>query len=129
MQGAALMINYNIDTEQGLINCEMSGRITLPEFQQYVQKLMNDPDYQQTLNTLVHFDEGTELIYSENAMAVKQFFDEYVKYRQGACWAFVAPNQTLLSLTQFILNDIDTSSINVEYFLNIDEARHWLHVH
>ena len=123
------MISYNIDTEQGIINCEMSGRITLSEFQQYVQSLMSDPDYQQSLNTLVHFNEGTELIYSENAMAVKRFFDEYVKHRQGASWAFVATNQTTLRLMQFIMNEIDASAINVEYFLNIDEARHWLHAH
>lgn len=123
------MINYTIDTEQQLILCHMSGRVSLPEFQYYVQSLMRDPNYYPALKTLVAFNEGTEISYSENALAIKQFFDEYVKYRQGAAWAFVAPNQTMLNIAQLILRDVDMSAIRVEYFLNIDEARHWLHAH
>jgi len=120
------MIDYSINTEEKLLYCNISGAIKLVNFTDYINELVVDEKFHHKLNTIISVSENTSISYANEAAGIGKFFSEFVQQRKGAAWAFVMSSNTTMGLTRLIIDEIDSSPININYFNTEGEAKKWI---
>lgn len=120
------MIDYSIIEEEKLLYCNISGKIKLLNFTDYIDQLVMDEKFHPKLNTIIKISENTTISYANEAAGIGQFFTQFVQQRKGVAWAFVMPNETTMGLTRLIMEEVDSSPINVGYFNTEEEAKKWI---
>lgn len=120
------MIAYSIALEENILHCNIFGEIKLVDFTDYINKLIADEKYHPKLDTIIKICESTTLSYANEAAGVGRFFSEFLLQRKGVAWAFVMSSQTTMGLTRLVMEEVDTSPINVGYFFTESEAKKWI---
>ena len=120
------MIEYSINTEENLLYCNISKEIKLVNFTDYINELVADKKFHPQLNTIINVSENTSISYAKEAAGIGQFFSQFVLQRKGVAWAFVMSSNTTMGLTRLIIDGIDSSPINIEYFNTETEAKKWI---
>jgi len=120
------MIEYSINTEEKLLYCNISGEIKLVNFTDYINELVANEKFHHQLNTIINVSENTSISYASEAAGIGQFFSEFILQRKGVAWAFVMSSNTTMGLARLIVEEIDSSPINIEYFSTEAEAKKWI---
>jgi len=120
------MIDYSINTEEQLLYCYISEEIKLVNFTDYINELVADEKFHHQLNTIINVSENTSISYANEAPGIGQFFSQFVLQRRGVAWAFVMSSNTTMGLARLIIEEIDSSPINIEYFSTEAEAKNWI---
>ena len=120
------MIDYSIATEEKLLYCNISGQISLLNFTAYIHKLVADEKFHPKLNTIIKVSENTKISYANEAAGIGEFFSQFVQQRKGVAWAFVIRSIITMGLTRLIVDEIDSSPINIDYFETEEEAKKWI---
>ena len=120
------MIDYSIASEENLLFCNISGHINLLNFTYYINQLVADEKFHPKLNTIIKVSENTKICYASEAAGIGEFFSHFVQQRKGVAWAFVITSEITTGLTRLIINEIDSSPINIEYFTTEEEAKKWI---
>ena len=120
------MIEYSINPEENLLYCNISKDIKLLNFTDYINELVADKKFHPQLNTIINISENTSISYAKEAAGIGQFFSEFLLQRKGVAWAFVMSSNTTMGLTRLIIDEIDSSPINIGYFNTEAEAKKWI---
>lgn len=120
------MIEYSINAEENLLYCNISKEIKLVNFTDYINELVADKKFHPQLNTIINISENTSISYAKEATGIGQFFSEFLLQRKGVAWAFVMSSNTTMGLTRLIIDEIDSSPINIGYFNTEVEAKKWI---
>lgn len=120
------MIDYSIVSEENLLHCNISGNINLLNFTDYIHQLVADEKFHPKLNTIIKVSENTKISYAKEAAGIGEFFSQFVQQRKGVAWAFVIKNKITTGLTRLIIDEIDSSLININYFETEEEAKKWI---
>ena len=120
------MIEYSINPEENLLYCNISKDIKLVSFTDYINELVADKKFHPQLNTIINISENTSISYAKEAAGIGQFFSEFLLQRKGVAWAFVMSSNTTMGLTRLIIDEIDSSPINIGYFNTEAEAKKWI---
>ena len=120
------MIEYSIAPDDQLLYCNISGETKLLDFTDYISELVVDEKFHPKLNTIININENTKISYANEAAGIGEFFTQFVQQRKGIAWAFVMSNKITMGLAQLIVDEVDTSPINVAYFETEEEAKKWI---
>lgn len=120
------MIDYSINTKENLLHCNISGEVKLLNFTDYINQLVLDEKFHAKLNAIISVSDNTIISYANEAAGIGKFFSEFVQQRKGVAWAFVMSSNTTMGLTRLIIDEIDSSPININYFNTEGEAKKWI---
>jgi hypothetical protein len=120
------MINYSILAEENLLFCNISEEIKLLDLTNYINQLLNDKNFHSKLNAIINISENTKINYASEAAGIGRFFTHFLQQRKHIAWAFVMSSNTTMSLTRLVVDEIDCSSIYVDYFSTEEEAKKWI---
>ena len=119
------MIDYSINANENIIYCNISGETTFLDFTHYINALVADEKYHLKLNTIINIHQNTEMSYSGGAASIGNFFSQYLQQRKGLAWAFVMSSNITMGLAKLIMDEVDSSPIDVAYFQTEEEAKKW----
>jgi hypothetical protein len=119
-------VTISIDKQWGIVNTTIEGRVSTDELIEKLTGFLNRPDFTQGLNGLA------DLRYSDmdtKAIDVERVAKLMVDYREKigpSKTAVVVSRKVIFGMTRMFQAFSEQSSIEVEIFEDIDEARRWL---
>lgn len=120
------MIDYVINGKENLLYCNISGEVKVLDFQNYMQRLLQDKNYHLQLDVIIRISEDIVISYANEAEGIGRIFSEFLKQRKGALWAFITPNQITKGIVNLMMQEVDSTPISVAYFDSEEEAKSWI---
>lgn len=120
------MIDYVINKDNDFLYCDISGEVSAFDFQNHVQKLLQDEKFHLQLDAIIRVSEDLVVSYANEAAEISRVFSKLLRQQKGISWAFITPNQITKGIVNLIMQEVDTSSISVAYFESEEEAKSWI---
>jgi len=122
------MFSHKIDKLQGIIFIRVFGTPTTVSIIDYIQKVLNDPDFDPEYNSLMVLEENTTItaIPKNRISTLRYVLDGYAQQRKGRNCAVVTPNQRLKAFLKLNLELIGPIKFNFRIFQSENDALNWL---
>ena len=123
-----MKITYNINKELKTVFVNAEGVISATDLIENEKKIINDPNFEKGLNTLVDFSNArpAEDVNFQSVNISRKFVESIQEVRGQCKWAFVAPNDPAYGVCRMFSTLSDGLSIESAVFRTEDEAKQWL---
>lgn len=122
------MIRYEIDPAAHLVTCQVTGNLRALDVANFIERLWQDPRFDQDYNTLVEVNGETitpDLI-ARNALA--ELLLAWRKLHIAAKWAFVLPGSAWQRIAAQLTEEYELDGRNICCFPDSAAAMPWLQV-
>jgi hypothetical protein len=119
-------IIIELNKEEGIVYTTIDGRVSTDEIIDGLKKVLDHPDFRPGLRGIVDI-RPSEL--DTHAGDVRRIADLLIEYRDRIGWsrsAVVVATDLAFGMTKMFQAFNEASSIEVEIFQDIEEARQWL---
>ncbi len=122
------MINYEIDSSQGIIFATVSESTSTSEIAKHIQYLLNDPNFQPNNHTIVNIEKKAvvEARLPDETETMQNVLIGYAEKRKGSKYAIVIESETTRVMVEYGLDLIEYVSPDVQIFSSINEALKWI---
>jgi hypothetical protein len=122
------MINYKIDSSQGIIYATVSESTSTDEIVTHIQYLQNDPHFQPHYHTIVNVEKKAvvEAKLPDETETMQNVLIGYAEKRKGSKYAIVFESETTREMVSYGLDLIEYVSSDVQIFSSIDDALQWI---
>lgn len=122
------MFSFKIDKLLGIIFTRICGTPTTITMIDYIQNVMNDPDFDPKYNSIIVLDENARIttVPEDKTERIRFVLDGCARQRKGCKWAVVAPNKIQEMFLKLNLELINPAVFNCRIFQNDDDALYWI---
>ena len=119
------MIEYTIDAAQRLIRVRMSGANTPDDLLRHFSRLITDPQFDPTFNTIFRITEDATLETTLFDDMLKTLLEQWQRHWKDAKWAVVSSSRIQLALAKLATENVNFQSVQLRFFDNEANAMNW----
>jgi len=125
------MIEYVIDKANHLYRVQMSGCNSAADLARHYSKVLDDPDYDPTFETIFSVDDEAGGPILAELPEAGRLMEAMAQLQQGRKWALVMSPGFRRTVVEFLLTGVKLGSVRMRFFDNdalalewVDQARH-----
>ena len=122
------MIDYTIDQTNRLIRVWMSGTNRCSDLAAHYSRVLKDPQYDRTLDSLFQVDGETTGPVMTELPEVKTLIEMLAQCQGATKWAVVMPLGFKRTVVEFLLKGTNLRSVTMQFFATESDAIAWLNV-
>ena len=116
-------IEYEYDDVKGVVNCLLSGEVSLADVENYINSLLKDEAIRAAYVEVVDFSEVENITLSfEDGIRMVQLFDRLKSEKQYIGSIAVAPTQYTFGMARMFQAEFEFKGIRAEIVNTMDEA-------
>ena len=120
------MIHYTIDPRHRLIRSVIGGITTFEDFGDYVYQIILDDRFDPNFDAIITIEKDFVEKIVAREIEFKDLIEGYGKFRKGAKWAFILPDETYLPKLENSFAEVDLNSVRIRFFTTEQDAVDWI---
>ena len=120
------MIEYTFDKVNHLLRVRMSGCNSAADMARHYSKVLDDPDYDPTFETIFHIDDCADGPVLAELPETGRLMEAVAQLQQGRKWAVVITPGFKRTIVEFLLAGVKLGSVQMRFFDDDEHALAWL---